>query len=417
MSQLIQKQLKYFFKRNTVPAGSKIGVAVSGGADSLSLALNLAEYARQNHFSVMAVTVDHNLRPESAWEADFVRVQMERLQIPHTTLKWTGVKPKSRIEEKAREKRYELLENWCKKNKIEHLFLAHHIGDQAETFWARLSRGSGVDGLSAMADFIPRNGIILCRPFLSLDKSILIEDLKSRGISWAEDSMNYDQSYERVRWRNRQKDLSEYGLSPCVIERTVRRLQRVRTALDFYVRRFTDALVDFNPEGYVSVSKQALDTLPDEIKLRVLAGILQKLNPKKETVSLDSLEKWLLENPKKTTMNGCVLAEKNGILFVAREYTRSPETVRVLPWVQTKIGDFVVLSSLAVDVSVGKTACSMTELPYCIRKSVPIVVSDTDILVYFLPKNKKELEKKLTLDYKNKKKHIICFQLKEKENK
>ncbi len=416
MSQLIQKQLKYFFKRYPVPAGSKIGVAVSGGADSLALALNLVEYARQNHLTVMTVTVDHNLRSESAQEADFVKKEMENLQISHTTLVWTGMKPKTRIEEKARKKRYELIENWCLENQINYLFLAHHIGDQAETFWARLSRGSGVDGLSAMADFVQRNGIILCRPFLSLEKSILTEDLKNRGISWAEDSMNYDVSYERVRWRNRQENLSEYGLSPCVIERTTRRLQRVRMALDFYVRRFMDALVDFNPEGYVSVSKQAFDTLPDEIKIRVLASILQKLNPKKETVSLDSLEKWLIENPKKATMNGCVLAEKNGFLFIAKEYTRSPEIIRVLPWIKTKIGDFIVQSSLEIEVSIGKVACPMTELPYCIRKSIPVVETNTDILISFLPKNKKELEKKLTLDYKNKKKHVVCFQLEEKEN-
>jgi hypothetical protein len=250
-----------------------------------------------------------------------------------------------------------------------------------------------------------------------LDKQILIDDLKKQRIIWAEDSMNQDSFYERVRWRNRQKKLSEYGLTPYVIERTARRLQRVRTALDFYTKRFTDALVDFNPEGYISLSKQALDTLPDEIQIRVISAILQKLNPKKETVSLDSLEKWLKKKPKKATLNGCVLAEKNGLLFVSKEYTRFPQTVRVLPFVQSVIGDFIVLSSAEVTVSVGKIPYSETDMPYCIRKSIPVVEKNTGIFVSFLPKTKKELEKKLTLDYKKKKQHIVYIQYKEKENK
>ena len=144
----------------------RIAVAVSGGADSLCLTFLLHEWASKRKVQIYAFTVDHGLRKESAEEAKYVHQVLTQKGMAHQTLIWKGKKPTVSVEEKARQARYDLLFDACRKNKIEYLCLAHHQNDQAETFWLRLIRSSGVDGLSAMGECVQRGEITLLRPLL-----------------------------------------------------------------------------------------------------------------------------------------------------------------------------------------------------------------------------------------------------------
>ena len=120
-----------FFKKYNIEE-EKIAVGVSGGADSLALVLLLHEYFSKQSKRVIALTVDHGLRRESGDEAQYVASVMKNMGIEHHILEWKGTKPKTAIEETAREARYGLLQDWCKQNEVNVLAIAHHAKDQAE---------------------------------------------------------------------------------------------------------------------------------------------------------------------------------------------------------------------------------------------------------------------------------------------
>src|SRR5579863_9177854 len=127
-----------------------IAVAVSGGADSMALALLADAWAKARRGRAVALTVDHRLRAESTAEARQVARWLRRHGIAHEILTWTAPRPRSGVQAAARAARYALLEDWCLRAHCLHLLTAHHRRDQVETFWLRLTRGSGLDGLAAM---------------------------------------------------------------------------------------------------------------------------------------------------------------------------------------------------------------------------------------------------------------------------
>lgn len=178
-----------------------LAVAVSGGCDSMALALLAHIWARARGGRVVALTVDHRLRPESAAEARLVRRRLQAGDIEHRILRWAGPYPTSGIQAAAREARYDLLTDWCRRHAVLHLLLAHQRDDQAETLLMRLAHGSGDDGLAAMSAVSQRDGVRLLRPLLAVPRARLIATLEKKGVAWIDDPSNADLRFERVRWR------------------------------------------------------------------------------------------------------------------------------------------------------------------------------------------------------------------------
>ena len=179
----------------------RLGIAVSGGPDSMALLL-LAAAARPG--LVEAATVDHALRPESRSEAEMVADICGRLGIPHEILsvEWEA-KPTNAIQERAREARYRLLTAWVRERGLSALATAHHLDDQAETLVMRLLRGAGVRGLAGMRRAAPAPGddLPLVRPLLSWRHSELEELCRAAGVIPVADPSNADEQFERVRVR------------------------------------------------------------------------------------------------------------------------------------------------------------------------------------------------------------------------
>ena len=180
---------------------SRIGIAVSGGPDSLALLL-LASEARPNQ--IEAATVDHTLRPESRAEAEMVAALCERLGVPHAILSatWTE-RPQTALQERARAERYRLLDQWAHERRLGVIVTAHHLDDQAETFLMRLARGAGVKGLAGMRKMtrVPGGDLPLLRPLLGWRHSELERICDEAGLSPAMDPSNDDELFERVRIR------------------------------------------------------------------------------------------------------------------------------------------------------------------------------------------------------------------------
>jgi tRNA(Ile)-lysidine synthase len=183
-----------------VPKGERVGIAVSGGPDSLALLL-LGTAARPG--LIEAATVDHGLRDESRGEADAVASLCERLAVPHRILPadWTEP-PTANIQAEARTMRYRLLAEWADERGLPALATAHHADDQAETLLMRLARGAGVRGLGGTR---PRRAlteqIVLVRPLLGWRKAELIAIVEAAGLKAVDDPSNRDPKHDRSRIR------------------------------------------------------------------------------------------------------------------------------------------------------------------------------------------------------------------------
>jgi tRNA(Ile)-lysidine synthase len=181
--------------------GRPLGLAVSGGPDSLALLLLAAE-ARP--LEVEAATVDHALRPESRGEAEAVAEACASLGVPHTilTIEWEE-KPDTALQERARLMRYRLLGDWARQRGLAALATGHHLDDQAETFLMRLSRGSGVRGLAGMRRIAQPAGarIAVIRPLLGWRHLELEAVCAAAGVEPVHDPSNDDEQFERVRIR------------------------------------------------------------------------------------------------------------------------------------------------------------------------------------------------------------------------
>jgi tRNA(Ile)-lysidine synthase len=184
----------------TAPDG-RIGIAVSGGPDSLALLL-LAAASRAD--KIEAATVDHGLRVESREEAEMVGRACKRLGLPHQilTVQWQE-KPETAIQERARGERYRLLAAWARDQKLAGIATGHHLDDQAETLVMRLARGSGVRGLAGMrrVSTVPGSDIPLLRPLLAWRRTELEQIVSAAGFEAASDPSNHDEQFERIRIR------------------------------------------------------------------------------------------------------------------------------------------------------------------------------------------------------------------------
>jgi tRNA(Ile)-lysidine synthase len=253
------------------PPGSKIGVAVSGGPDSLALLL-LAAAARPGE--IEAATVDHALREDSSGEATLVADICQRLGIPHRTLtvRWAE-KPETGLQQRARAERYRLLAEWAGERELAILATAHHLDDQAETALMRLLRGAGVRGLAAMRrrGRAPVGPIPLIRPLLGWRRSDLSEICAAAGIAAVADPSNSDAQFERVRVRTALAEAD--WLDPVAIAASTRHLADADTALGWATALVWRQRVRRN--GNILLFQQ--HGVPREIRRRVIARAIGRL--------------------------------------------------------------------------------------------------------------------------------------------
>jgi tRNA(Ile)-lysidine synthase len=242
-------------------------VAVSGGPDSTALLLMVAEWAaRRGTTRIAAATVDHGLRPESGAEAQSVADLCARLGVPHAILQWTGAKPSTRLQERAREARYRLLVEHARAIGADTIVTAHHADDQAETVLFRLMRGSGVAGLRGMEPMSRRNGVSIARPLLGVTKSALVAFAGARGAAFVQDPSNAELRFARPRLRALIAGLAGEGLSAEGLARLARRAAEADEAL---ARMTAEVEARIGAEG--PIDARALFEAPLAIVQRILA--------------------------------------------------------------------------------------------------------------------------------------------------
>ncbi|MEJ2431893.1 MAG: tRNA lysidine(34) synthetase TilS [Pseudolabrys sp.] len=253
-------------------------LAVSGGPDSTALMVLAARWRGRlkRGPKLIAVTVDHGLRPVSKREAAAVKRLARDLDIAHRTLRWTGAKPKTGLQQAARAARYRLLARAAQQAGATHILTAHTLDDQAETVLIRMARGSGLTGLAAMSRTAPlpvagRGEVALVRPLLDLPKARLIATLKAAKVPFAEDPSNCDPRFTRVRLRGLMDALAGEGLSAARLALLARRLRRADRALEAATDRAAAELAMPPPlPGVLAFDAGGVARLPAEIALRLI---------------------------------------------------------------------------------------------------------------------------------------------------
>jgi tRNA(Ile)-lysidine synthase len=219
---------------------------------------------------LLAVTVDHGLRPQARREAAAVKRLAATLGIPHRTVRWTGAKPASGLQAKARAARYRLLADAARRHGAEHLVTAHTLDDQAETVLFRLARGSGLTGLAGMARVTPLGDAWLIRPFLDLPKARLVASLAARKVAFAEDPSNLDPRFTRVRWRALMPALAQEGLHAARVAAFAARMRRANAAIEIVVDAVAEHAAAAAPAGPIVIAAGLFDALPEEIAVRLI---------------------------------------------------------------------------------------------------------------------------------------------------
>ena len=307
----------------------RLAVAVSGGADSLALCLLAQEWAHGRGGEVLALTVDHGLRPEAGAEAEAVGLRLAGQGIRHAVLRWEGPKPSTGIQEAARAARYRLLLDRCRAEGVLHLLLGHHRDDQAETVLMRLSRGSGVDGLAGMAAVREVGACRLVRPLLGVPRARIEATLAARGQPWLDDPSNRSDRFARARLRHAAAALGREGLTSGRLADTARRCGHARAALDLAGADLLGEAAEIHPEGFVLLDPAPLRAAPAEVALRALAGGLRVVGAAPLPVRRERLERLYgaldeVVDPqggrgRGRTLGGCRVVPWRGRILLARE--------------------------------------------------------------------------------------------------
>jgi len=249
-----------------------LALAVSGGPDSMALALLADGWARARGGRVTALTVDHRLRPDSGREARQVERWLAARGIAHAILVRRGPRPEAGVQQAARTARYALLEGWCAARGVLHLLLGHHRDDQAETVLLRRAAGSGEAGLAAMAAIAERDHVRLLRPLLDIPRARLLTVLAAAGQPFVTDPANRDPAHARSRLRLDDAVAAAGGAA--ALAAAGRRAGRGRARRDAVAARLAARAVEFHPAGFVLLDLAPLAAAPPAVAATLLSGAL-----------------------------------------------------------------------------------------------------------------------------------------------
>ena len=320
-------------------AGQKaVGLAVSGGPDSLALMLLAQRWAATlDHPPALHVySLDHGLRPEAAAEVAMVLEAARGLGLAARGLAWTGAKPETGLAEAARQARYRLIGAAMQADGATMLLTAHHRADQAETVLMRLAHGSGIEGLKAMTPFSTVEGIAIFRPLLDVEPASLAALVEQAGLVAAQDPSNHDPAYERVRWRKLLPVLAAEGLDSAALARFATRMAEADLALAQMADAAFEELVTLDGFGAAGLPVAALRALSPAIGRRVLGRVLNIVGGRQKPRALGQVERLydqIAENglPRAATLLGAVIRLKGETLTVSREPGRALPPEAPLP--------------------------------------------------------------------------------------
>jgi len=284
LSQLNQLKISKIYNEfsSSLNVKDNLAVAVSGGPDSLALAYLTKCYSLYNKIKVKYYIVNHKLRKESTVEAKTVKKILKKIDIQCKILSWNGKKPFKNIQATARDKRYSLLANECKKNKIKYLLLGHHLNDLFENFLIRIVRGSGLNGLISFSKNTKYRDqdLNIIRPLLNLEKKDLLYVSNEIFSFFVKDPSNINEDYKRTRIRNLLYSLEKEGLDLKKLKLTINNLKDSDKSIKFYVDKNLKKECSFFNRKNIYILNQNFFDQSHEIIFRSLTKIIPKTRKK-----------------------------------------------------------------------------------------------------------------------------------------
>tara|TARA_B100000780_G_scaffold160287_1_gene112032 strand:+ start:189 stop:1220 length:1032 start_codon:yes stop_codon:yes gene_type:complete len=297
-------------------------VAVSGGPDSLALTALSKIYSNEKNNKVFFVLIDHGIRSNSSKEAKAVKSLLKKKKISLTILKNTN-KINNNVQSRAREVRYKLLTNFCNKAKIKFILTGHHSDDQIETFLIRLSRGSGIQGLSSMKKISNlKNRIKLIRPLLGEKKKDLIVIAKKYFGKIFKDPSNTNKKFLRTKIRGLIRQFEKSGIKHERIISSINNLGRTRDTLNTYISRVERNCVTIQKkEATINLKNLLLEN--EEIQLKVFSSCIKNFSknyyPPRAKKVLNLLNRIKSDKNLKTTLGGCLITRIRNNLVICKE--------------------------------------------------------------------------------------------------
>ena len=305
-----------------VPSGP-LGVAISGGSDSMALLVLARAWAKARGRALHAVTVDHGLRPESASEASVVARTCSEWSVPHEVLKAEDLSGAGNLQAAAREARYRLMSGWAVRQGLGAVALGHTLDDQAETVLMRLGRGAGAEGLSGMAAARDWLGTHWIRPLLGVRREDLRDLLNRHEIGWLEDPSNEDPRFDRVKARQALAALAPLGISAEGLAETAATMMRQRQVLTDAMERLAAQAREWQAVGTAQLSLDGLRRAVPDTALRLFADTLMRVSGSPYRARFRSLEPAFVrltgEAPEALTLSGCVLRPDEDTVLICRE--------------------------------------------------------------------------------------------------
>ena len=327
LSQLIRKKIFKIYNEfsSSLKVKDNLAVAVSGGPDSLALAYLTKCYSLKNKIKVKYYIVDHKLRKESSLEAKAVKKVLKKNDIHCKILNWNGKKPSKNIQAVARDKRYSLLANECKKNDIKHLLLGHHLNDLYENFLIRIVRGSGLNGLISFnknTKYRDQN-LNIIRPLLNLEKKDLLYISNEVFSFFVKDPSNIIEDYKRTRIRNLLYSLEKEGLDIKKLKLTINNLKDTDKSIKFYLDKNLKKNVVFLKSKNTHILSSNFFDQSHEIIFRSLTNLIQNLGKKYYPVRGKSINELIKKIDKKSftkvTLGGCYIERVNETILISQE--------------------------------------------------------------------------------------------------
>lgn len=303
----------------------RLAVAVSGGPDSMALALLAHDWARARGGDVLALIVDHGLRAEAPREAAEACDRLAARGITARVMRAEGLRPGPALAERARDARYALLRAACADAGILHLLLGHHAADQAETLMMRALAGSGPGGMAGMAVLVETPALRLLRPLLSVPSASLRAVLRAAGMGWADDPSNSDMSALRPRLRALRADMEGDGPATRALVKAAAAWGATRAHEDEAIAAFLAAHVAVRPEGFALLPP---GPMPPEALAAVIGAVSGGARPHRAAVAA------LAAAPRPATIGGARLlpAGKYGAgLLAVREASAVAPPVPAIP--------------------------------------------------------------------------------------
>jgi tRNA(Ile)-lysidine synthase len=307
------------------PSPLTMAVAVSGGPDSMALAFCAKRWADEIAGKILALIIDHDLRPESSAEAEQTKKSLAAIGIEAVILHWEHPQVVRRLHENARKARYKLLTDACRAHGISHLLLAHHREDQAETILMRLAKGSGIDGLAGMAAKKTLDGVRILRPLLTISKQRLSATCNAAGVTFVSDPSNQSQKFARGRLRRIAPLLEIEGLTTERLTDLGMRAAEAKAALDYATNALLRVATRLSDAGAIEIDLEHLRSTPRAIALRALNSCLRAIHRDDYAPEYASLSRLLDAicadgDMPGCTLQGCFISKNSFRATVIREY-------------------------------------------------------------------------------------------------